>query len=104
MKVSSIFSKLAVNLCRLVLALTFIFSGYVKAIDPLGTQYKIVDYLKALHLEWIFPDWSTLLASILLSTMDIFYFLHPLQFGKDEISITAHSHRAPGLVVIMILL
>ncbi len=70
MKVSSIFSKLAVNLCRLVLALTFIFSGYVKAIDPLGTQYKIVDYLKALHLEWIFPDWSTLLASILLSTIE----------------------------------
>ena len=31
---------IAVNLCRFAVALTFIFSGYVKAIDPLGTQYK----------------------------------------------------------------
>ena len=32
---------------RTLLALTFIFSGLVKAIDPLGTTYKIEDYLKA---------------------------------------------------------
>ena len=32
-----------VNLCRMALALTFILSGYVKAIDPLGTQYKLND-------------------------------------------------------------
>lgn len=32
---------------RTLLALTFIFSGVVKAIDPLGTTYKIEDYLKA---------------------------------------------------------
>lgn len=32
---------------RVLLGLTFIFSGAVKAIDPLGTVYKIEDYLKA---------------------------------------------------------
>ena len=32
---------------RLLLGLTFLFSGAVKAIDPLGTTYKIEDYLKA---------------------------------------------------------
>ena len=32
---------------RTLLALTFLFSGFVKAIDPLGTVYKIEDYLKA---------------------------------------------------------
>ena len=39
---------LCVNLCRLVVSLTFIFSGYVKAIDPLGTQYKLQDYLEVM--------------------------------------------------------
>ena len=32
---------------REILALTFLFSGFVKAVDPLGTVYKIEDYLKA---------------------------------------------------------
>ena len=45
--------KIAVNIGRLLLAATFIFSGFVKGIDPLGTQYKITDYLEALHIDWI---------------------------------------------------
>ena len=35
---------LGVNLCRLIISLTFSFSGIVKLIDPRGTQYKIEDY------------------------------------------------------------
>lgn len=34
-------------ICRTLLGLVFILSGAVKAIDPLGTVYKIEDYLKA---------------------------------------------------------
>ncbi len=35
------------SVARSLLALVFLFSGFVKAIDPLGTTYKIEDYLKA---------------------------------------------------------
>lgn len=34
-----------VNVCRLLLSVTFILSGTVKLIDPKGTEYKIQDYL-----------------------------------------------------------
>ena len=61
--------KLCVNLCRLLLAVTFILSGFVKAVDPLGTQYKINDYLEAMGLGGL-PDWSMLAASVLLSAAE----------------------------------
>lgn len=39
---------IVVNVCRLVTSATFCFSGMVKLIDPVGTQYKIIDYLTAM--------------------------------------------------------
>ena len=70
MSISNLIKKLTVNLGRLIVAVTFIFSGYVKAIDPLGTQYKITDYLQPLGLSGIVPDWMTLTASVALSTLE----------------------------------
>lgn len=46
------------SIARTVLALTFLFSGFVKAVDPLGTVYKIEDYLQLGFggvLEWAIP-------------------------------------------------
>ncbi|MBO4850031.1 MAG: DoxX family protein [Prevotella sp.] len=63
-------ASILVNVCRLVLAVTLILSGFVKAIDPLGTQYKIQDYLTALSLQGILPDWCTLCLSVLLCAVE----------------------------------
>ncbi len=62
--------SIIVNVCRLVLAVTLVLSGFVKAIDPLGTQYKIQDYLSALSLSDLVPDWLTLGTSITLSATE----------------------------------
>lgn len=62
--------KIAVNIARLVLAIVLILSGFVKAVDPLGTQYKITDYLGALHLGQYAPDIMTLGAAVLLSAIE----------------------------------
>ncbi|MCR5269940.1 MAG: triose-phosphate isomerase [Prevotella sp.] len=61
---------LIVNIARLILALVFILSGFVKAIDPLGTQYKIQDYLTAMHLGGWLPDSTTLGLSVLLGATE----------------------------------
>ena len=47
MKRNSPAFRLIASISRILLGLVFIFSGVVKAIDPLGTVYKIEDYLKA---------------------------------------------------------
>ena len=59
-----------VNLCRLLLAGAFIFSGIVKLVDPRGTQYKFEDYFVAFGWsEWI-PDFMSLLLSVLLAGLE----------------------------------
>lgn len=66
------------NICRFVLAIVFIFSGFVKAVDPLGTQYKIQDYIEAFGLAELVPDFIPLLASLGLAifefTLGVYFF------------------------------
>ncbi|MCD8283025.1 MAG: triose-phosphate isomerase [Prevotella sp.] len=59
-----------VNICRIIVGLTFIFSGYVKAVDPLGTGYKIEDYVTATGVVGSLPSWISLSASVLLSAIE----------------------------------
>ena len=47
--------KILVELSRVIIGATFAFSGFVKAIDPLGFTYKIEDYLIELELLELFP-------------------------------------------------
>lgn len=46
-KPAQIASNIAINALRFTLALVFAFSGLVKAVDPMGTVYKLADYTEA---------------------------------------------------------
>ena len=54
----------------MILAVVLIFSGFVKAVDPLGTQYKLTDYLTAMRLQVLTPDFLTLGSSVILSAVE----------------------------------
>lgn len=69
-KVKAVALTVLVNVCRFLLGATFVFSGFVKAIDPIGTQYKFQDYLSAVGLGTFVPDIVTLLASLALATLE----------------------------------
>lgn len=62
--------KIGTNVCRFVLAVVFIFSGFVKAVDPLGTMYKIEEYFEALGLNSLAYSVLPLILSIGLALLE----------------------------------
>lgn len=44
--------KILRSVSRIIVGLTFVFSGFVKGVDPLGTTYKIEDYFIAYGADW----------------------------------------------------
>ena len=51
------FLKLIVHLSRIFVGAMFIFSGFVKLVDPIGSQYKFEEYFSegVLNLEFLIP-------------------------------------------------
>ena len=47
--------KIAAGVCRLILGAVFIFSGFVKSVDPWGTALKVSEYLSIYGLESLHP-------------------------------------------------
>ena len=68
-KIKSLLLTVVVNVCRFLLAATFIFSGFVKANDPLGTVYKLEDYVHA--MAWFtLPDTFLLGCAVILAIFE----------------------------------
>lgn len=57
-------------MARLLLAVTFVFSGFVKAVDPLGTVYKLGDYLTAFGLGDLLPEGLLVIGAVALSAVE----------------------------------
>ncbi|MBO7114137.1 MAG: hypothetical protein J6V95_03080 [Bacteroidaceae bacterium] len=64
-------AKILVNFCRVLLGLTFMFSGVVKAIDPVGTQIKLSDYLYAFGMGGYLLDSTLIILACLLAGFEI---------------------------------
>ncbi|MBR5323963.1 MAG: triose-phosphate isomerase [Muribaculaceae bacterium] len=61
--------KPAVILCRIVVGLTFLFSGFVKGVDPVGVAIKFKEYFVALGIDILTP--SSPLGADFVSTFSI---------------------------------
>lgn len=57
--------KYLIVICRVFVGILFIYSGFVKGVDPLGTAYKFNDYFVAFNVPW--ASSFSLLLSILQS-------------------------------------
>jgi uncharacterized membrane protein YphA (DoxX/SURF4 family) len=69
--------KLAVNVARIVVGVLFIFSGLVKAIDPLGLSYKMEEFFEVWAATGYLPslmNWLTghsFMFSVIMITLEV---------------------------------
>jgi len=62
-------NKTLLTFCRFFVGLLFIFSGLIKANDPIGFGYKLQEYFEVFHITFL-NDYATALA-IILCTLEI---------------------------------
>ena len=59
---------------RLVVGLVFLFSSFVKGVDPLGTSYKITEYLTTWQFGSLTFEWMVPMATVLAMTLIVMEF------------------------------
>lgn len=61
--------KLLLTICRFIVGILFIFSGLIKANDPLGLSYKMQEFFELWNMNWL--DHFTLAFSIVMIVFEI---------------------------------
>jgi uncharacterized membrane protein YphA (DoxX/SURF4 family) len=82
------FPSSVVMLSQLLLGALFVFSGFVKGVDPVGTQYRIEDYFIAFGMNWANPlalflsvvlnTWEFVLGALLLFNIRVKFVIWPV--------------------------
>jgi uncharacterized membrane protein YphA (DoxX/SURF4 family) len=84
--------KILRSVSRIIIGLVFIFSGLVKAIDPLGSAYKFHDYFQAFNLGFLYR--FSLPLAVLLCTAEFI----------AGFSVITGIRQRSGIWVVMILM
>ena len=84
--------KVLLLICRITAGLVFIFSGMVKAIDPLGSAYKFQDYFLAFNIDFLQP--LSLPLGILLCSAEFF----------AGFSVLFNIRHRAGILILMLLM
>ena len=66
-------NRIIALICRIVVGCVFVFSGFVKGVDPMGTAYKIEEYMTVWSVGGLSFEWAVPLAallSVLLVTLE----------------------------------
>lgn len=61
--------KIVIQIFRIIVGLLFIFSGLIKANDPLGFSYKLNEYFEVFGTEWMIP--FSLVLSIFMCALEM---------------------------------
>jgi uncharacterized membrane protein len=77
---------------RILVGFIFMFSGSVKAVDPLGSAYKFSDYFQVFHLDFLQP--VSLILSIILCTAEFI----------SGFSVLSGYRQKTGMLGVMILM
>ncbi|GAB1462046.1 hypothetical protein [Pedobacter sp.] len=56
--------KVLFQFSKWFVGILFIFSGLIKANDPLGFGYKLQEYFEVFHISFL-NDWATAIANLL---------------------------------------
>ena len=78
-------------LSRLIIGLLFIFSGFVKAVDPVGGAIKLKDYFEAFGMDFL--NGTALTLAVILSSIELIVGFHILVKIRIKQMAAARSSR-----------